>query len=256
MFTMPTATSFLISLLTLVGVQFSTLAAVGEDSVVTKSHQPTLAPLSRRTFNGSVLEHDWVQHWVVLFCVDWYPPCDLVQQPYRSLSEHYDRTLNNGTVFRDVVRFAIVDCAADKVLCNEQFVDEYPTVARYRRGQQAATWVGGRGKDTPKKLSEWLHKEIAAPRGQSASSALFFTKKECTMVLRVATSFAALIAMFIWAIGRGADLWLATTSRAHLEKECKSTAKAESTVEEDSSVARLARRLPRDWAVERCTLEL
>jgi len=48
---------------------------------------------------------------------------------------HWQPLLNTGAMV-EKVRFAQVDCAIDKVLCNEQGVVDYPMVAHYRDGVQ------------------------------------------------------------------------------------------------------------------------
>lgn len=71
----------------------------------------------------------------VSFCPRWWQPCQQLEQTFLEAARHWQSELNTDpSMLR--VRFAQVDCAVDKVLCNEQHVTTYPMVALYRGGIQ------------------------------------------------------------------------------------------------------------------------
>jgi len=123
---------------------------------------PTLK-LNRVNFNGNVLQSrgskDVVGQWFVSFCPSWWEPCQKLEAPYAEMTTTWEKKLNTALLTKEV-RFAAVDCAIDKVLCNEQGVETYPTVHRYRDGKRIASWSGGR-RDDPERLAKWLQRQLA-----------------------------------------------------------------------------------------------
>mmetsp|Transcript_138501 Transcript_138501/g.196034 ORF Transcript_138501/g.196034 Transcript_138501/m.196034 type:complete len:221 (-) Transcript_138501:259-921(-) len=96
-----------------------------------------VAYLNRHIFAGNVLKPlgGGVEQWVVSFCPRWWQPCQQLEQTFLEAARHWQSELNTDpSMLR--VRFAQVDCAVDKVLCNEQHVTTYPMVALYRGGIQ------------------------------------------------------------------------------------------------------------------------
>eukprot|EP00418_Pyrodinium_bahamense_P075007 CAMPEP_0179060102 /NCGR_PEP_ID=MMETSP0796-20121207/25692_1 /TAXON_ID=73915 /ORGANISM="Pyrodinium bahamense, Strain pbaha01" /LENGTH=258 /DNA_ID=CAMNT_0020756873 /DNA_START=116 /DNA_END=892 /DNA_ORIENTATION=+ len=243
---------------------FLSVAALAGQEASSSSRRDSLAPLNRRTFGGNVLTGGHVDHWVVLFCVDWFPVCEEIQESYMDLARHFETALNNGALLRDVVRFASVDCAVDKVLCNEQLIDDYPTVVHYSKGKQGEAWTRSTGK-----LPNWLEKELLISRatgnphsGGSSSILPWLSEEDRRLVARVLASVATLIIVFIWAVGHGTDLWLAAMSaqpQSHTKKESKQELMQQGPPEAaDVAEGRAARRLPlpQEWACERGSLEL
>lgn len=123
---------------------------------------PTLK-LNRLNFRGNVLQSqgskDLVGQWFVSFCPAWWEPCQRLEVPWAELTSMWESQLNTALLNKEV-RFAAVDCAIDKVLCNEQAVETYPTVHRYRDGKRIASWSGGR-RDDPERLAKWLQRQLA-----------------------------------------------------------------------------------------------
>lgn len=124
--------------------------------------------LNQHTFAGNALrpQGDHVSNWVVLFCVDWWEDCQSILPSYGELGAGWEAQLNQA-VLTSRVRFARVDCAADKVLCNEQGVEMYPTVQRYSQGERVAVWLPpeGRGKsreEDARSLAAWLRGQLEA----------------------------------------------------------------------------------------------
>lgn len=101
----------------------------------------TVTMLNRVTFNGSVKQEN-VDDWVVFFCVDWYEVCQGLWEPYRNTAVQWEKDLSSSASSwqSTAVRFAEVDCASDKVLCNENNVQYYPTVLHFRGGKVVKEW--------------------------------------------------------------------------------------------------------------------
>jgi len=120
--------------------------------------------LNRVTFTGNVLannEGDGPEGWVVWFCAEWYEPCQALNKDFAAAAlEHGGISENN--LFTRTTRFAAVDCAVDKVLCNSQDVDSYPTIVHYRHGGRAGEWSfsGGADDKESKKLTKWMDKQM------------------------------------------------------------------------------------------------
>lgn len=135
---------------------------VEADDEVNQFAMPTVGHevlnLNRFTFRGNVLQQGEVANWVVCFCPTWWEPCQQMQQPFEDLAVGWQGQLNKG-LFDKKVRFAMVDCATDKVLCNEQGVDGYPAVMHYQHGSRIGKWFGGR-KDDTKKVATWVDKRL------------------------------------------------------------------------------------------------
>jgi len=133
-----------------------------EDTVAETLLSPVLK-LNHMTFGGNVLQPpggtEYVGQWIVSFCPSWWEPCQRIATPYAEMTSTWQAKLNTALLTREV-RFATVDCAIDKVLCNEQNVESYPTVHRYKDGKRVASWSGGR-KDDPDRLAKWLQRQLA-----------------------------------------------------------------------------------------------
>jgi len=148
----------------------SVAEAKGVEAVVASAVRTSVLELNRFTFGGNVLQQDTrhAAHWVVAFCPSWWEPCQNLEGPYAELSRQWEGTLNTALLTKEV-RFAMVDCASDKVLCNEQDVESYPTVHRYHKGQRVASWSGGR-RDDPARLAKWLGGQLAKLAAEPAPS--------------------------------------------------------------------------------------
>lgn len=104
--------------------------------------------LNANIFHGNVLRgSDRVDSWVVLYCPEWWEPCQMIQHHFAARSAEWDSQLNGGALLTLQSRFARVDCATDKPLCNERGVESYPTVQHFAKGQLVASWEGGRKSD-------------------------------------------------------------------------------------------------------------
>uniref|UniRef100_A0A7S1WLG7 Thioredoxin domain-containing protein n=1 Tax=Alexandrium catenella TaxID=2925 RepID=A0A7S1WLG7_ALECA len=229
---------------------------------VSRSPRPAVAQLNRQTFAGNVLKEEGVfaEHWMVLFCVDWYPPCQALQTPYEGLAATYSQALNNDTFLTDFVKFATVDCAVDKVLCNEEQVETYPTVSHYNYGEILGVWTGGSSARDTKIFTKWLEKDLVPFKAISLQSPPLLSRRERKEVMRLLAVLTAVVSFFLWAISRGADLWLAMRaqrSRGEAEKRARKQDAAQQHASSSTPAeSSLSRRLPREWASERGSMEL
>lgn len=130
---------------------------VSKTSVHFPEVHPDASQLNRYIFQGNVLHGtgDQVKHWMVIFCTDWHEKCKGLVPSYELLGAQWEEKLNAGDIFQSSVRFAKVDCATDKELCNSQGIEDYPTVTHYQHGKAIGTWAGG-----APGLVRWVKQEL------------------------------------------------------------------------------------------------
>jgi thiol-disulfide isomerase/thioredoxin len=244
-----------------------------DDDLVTSSQGfDSVHKLNRITFAKTILEEheDEVPHWIVLFCPPWYEPCQAIAPVFRQLSEKWQAQLN-GALLSTEVRFATVDCASDKALCNTQRVDTYPMVSHYEKRQQVKIWRGKSYDSDKQRLMQFLQKELG-PLAAALGEPLDTTEPEVTpegsQNFRVdfLLIFAA-IAGNAWFISRSGCLEASAASKQ--TKAARSMPSAggpaspsvkQATQDLDSAASPqsscVARSLPKEWAQERPSLEL
>jgi len=117
--------------------------------------------LNEQIFKGNVLREDGdrVKHWFVYWCPDWWEPCKELMQNYTELATQWHEQLNEGALLTLPVRFARVNCATDKVLCNTMLVEDYPTIQHYSEGDFKALWTRS-GKDAAKSMAKWINAQL------------------------------------------------------------------------------------------------
>jgi hypothetical protein len=123
----------------------------------------TIVPLNDVLFKPNVLQmqdEDAAVHWVVYFCPNWWEPCRNLLKPFALQSAEWQARVNDG-LLHNQIRFARVDCASHKPLCNSQNVDNYPTVQHYFQGRIVSTWSAN-GRNDDKRLGKWLGAELSA----------------------------------------------------------------------------------------------
>merc|ERR1719229_1616290 len=82
-----------------------------------------------------------------------------MEEPFAQMGAQWQSQLNKEAVFTREIRFAKVDCATDRVLCNERGVEGFPHVQYYTGGALAKKWSGGRENDELR-LQKWLQKRL------------------------------------------------------------------------------------------------
>lgn len=237
-------------------------------------HERRNVPLFNRiTFDGNVVRRGagHVDAWVVLFCVSWDEECEGLSQLYRMQAHWYERDANQGHLTTLPLRFAEVDCATDKVLCNEQGVDEYATVAIYQAGSRVAKWTRSFHLSYTKmhdQLKAWLEEKVPAVLASlveqvhvmGAGSLTESTQRVsllpwgCPRALAFAMLSPSLLTLSLWILaGRSADKCF--KAKVELpEKLCSITADGHLADQEPRVV--WTNRLPADWSTTRETLEL
>jgi hypothetical protein len=146
------------------------VGAFNHQEHVVSAPRGVVAPLNRITFAGNVLAEDSIaDRWFVLYCVGWYSPCEDLRREFMAVANQHER-MNADRLFSSAVRFGEVSCATDKVLCNEQLVETYPTVVHYIGGKRQLAWEGNGEISDRKRLSRWTEKQMSpqAPRQEDA----------------------------------------------------------------------------------------
>lgn len=234
------------------------------DILITKKNSQHIASLNTFNFKGNIAS-DFVENWIVMFCVDWHAPCVEMQRSYMRFAERYDAKQNgDAELFRSIVRFAAVDCAVDKVLCNTQLVEDYPTLRHYREGKIHASWTGSGKINESKALMAWLQKTLTAPTPGADTASSSLTASERALLMRLVASAVAIVAATCWSVSRGVELWAAAAS-VRRQRDCsqpgaKSGLPGKCAETDDSDVkctssGRVEPKLPCEW-LQRGGMEL
>jgi len=174
--------------------------------------------LGRHTFKQTVLPAlgNTVEHWIVLFCYNWWEPCQHIADPYSAFAGEWEGKLNQD-LFTKHVRFAKVDCATDKELCNAQDVEGYPHIKHYVKGSVIAKWTGGRETDSLR-LAKWLGKQFTKS-DQAPSEGGEVNQGELPINLDIVSErcmnlmlILGVIALNVHAICQNAGLWKNTAA--------------------------------------------
>lgn len=124
----------------------------------------SVAMLNRHTFNTTV-KQDHVDNWIVLFCVDWLEHCNGLWHDYRRMANHWEQVMAPfaSSWQSTAVRFAEVDCATDKALCNENKVENYPSVVHFQGRKFASVWeISNDATSLSGDISKWIGKVLTA----------------------------------------------------------------------------------------------
>jgi len=236
--------------------------------------------LNRVTFNGNIkdeLLH--VEHWMVLFCVDWYDACKTVRQSYLDLASEHERKLNTKALLQLPVRFAEVDCRVDKVLCNEQLVDWYPEIVHYHRGDMVSRWVVGEStkmSEDIENMTLFLEEELnfTKPEEGEFDGKLHSNKTSADediwdlplaqqhplkTAVRLAPLAAGLVSMAVWVFTAGAEVLQGLRRLRGGQAPLAAADAQKKTLPElapRTSEEGVRRRLPESWARERRSIEL
>jgi len=147
----------------------------------------TIVLLSRFNFESTVLTRrdDEVENWVILFCHNWYSPCERIRPAYETMAHDMEKELNQDSM-KTVIRFAEVDCSTDKPLCNAQKVETFPTLLHYQRGVISSHWEGHYGgKKDVKEMTEWMEPRSKKILEQRSAHTQLRTEKQVKGLLGV-----------------------------------------------------------------------
>lgn len=99
---------------------------------------------------------------VIFFCVAWLDECEELKFEFRKMA------LQRWQVAP--IRYAEVDCAREKVLCNREGVETYPSVNRYIHGRRVQVWQGSLGSPNLQSQQQELLWWIRSPAARLAAN--------------------------------------------------------------------------------------
>lgn len=246
---------------------------VGEVAVTGAGALPPLR-LSKLGFaTGSPGAPGAAEQWVVLFCVDWWEPCQEIRRTFRASATQLERVLNADRLLTPAVRFAEVDCAGDKALCNEHKVEWYPTVVHFSAGERQAAWEGSGPQAVAKDqraMVAWLHQRLGEETAPAKEALLASTSPQHASGVQTASSrfpplMTALLGLVAWFLGSGLEMLRAVREALRLVRQGAADVLAKTKREEkqpereeqeEVQKTRLERCLPTEWAQRRQSLEL
>lgn len=176
--------------------------------------------LNRVTFNGNVhRDSEIVEHWLVMFCVEWWEPCRVLRRKFHSVALQHGRSSNANSILQLQVRFAEVDCTVDRVLCNEQQAGGVLKIVHYHRGTSVASWTLNSNdlEVQMRRMSKFLTQQTELATGdapQGVSARLVEHKKitaepssadTVTTAFRVVPFAIALVGVGAWTVTQGMD---------------------------------------------------
>jgi len=217
--------------------------------------------LNRFTFEQTILEEhaDPVPHWIVLFCPPWYEPCQALEPIYKNLTQKWQDQLNNA-VLSSEVRFAAVDCATEKALCNTQNVDTYPFVAHYRNRKQVKVWRGKNFDSDATRLRDFLRKELGPIAAATSMQVDMDDVTPESGLPTVPVDFLlifAVIAGNAWFISHGGFGGEATSCSALCEKPLQGAASTPlASPQQEQHASSVVRSLPKEWSRDRPCYDL
>jgi len=124
---------------------------------------PAPLKLLSNTFDAINSGMSGIEQSVVFFCAGWLEQCADLKEEFRVRGRFLANKLNAQSLFIPRVRFAEVDCGEDKVACNNQQVETYPTVALYIHGKRYKAWEGSLGAPRKKRhqsMIDWLNSNV------------------------------------------------------------------------------------------------
>mmetsp|Transcript_6872 Transcript_6872/g.13146 ORF Transcript_6872/g.13146 Transcript_6872/m.13146 type:complete len:273 (+) Transcript_6872:69-887(+) len=222
--------------------------------------------LNRFSFHKTVLEEqsrNQVKNWIVLFCPAWFEPCQALDPHYRRIASHWQEHLNKALLSTEV-RFAAVDCATEKALCNTQNVGmNYPMVWHYRDHEQVASWNGQSIKTDSSQLMHFLTQEFANKGDDSAPQTDedndFQEEDEASgvrkdlLLIFVAIAGNALVISRSQSHSNETPRNTGACEEAAPEKPARTLAARATAARDGESISRL---LPKEWTRDRPSIEL
>jgi len=179
-----------------------------DDYQANSIHDPVLK-LNQNIFHGNVVNGaDRVNNWMVLYCPYWWEPCQQISPHFEKFAGSFQERLNKD-LMASHVRFARVDCATEKPLCNHNDVQDYPTVQHFKGGQLEKTWTGRKQVD-PDGLSKFLSNQLQhLPAVVESKSVEQWTLADFLVPGDRAFDvlLVAVLAVSFWFMSRNADVW-------------------------------------------------
>lgn len=134
---------------------------------------PAPLKLLASTLDAINSEASGIEQSVVFFCVDWLEQCADLKAEFRVRGRALANKFNAQSLLVPRVRFAEVDCGEDKVACNQQQVETYPTVTLFVHGKRYRAWEGSLGAPRKKRhqsMIDWLNSHVGEepPRKQDS----------------------------------------------------------------------------------------
>lgn len=164
-------------------------------------------------FSGNVLRKETypVGHWIVYYCPSWWEPCQDMYRFYEQIAQEAQTRFDADSLLGLSMRFAQVDCASHKVLCNKMNVEGYPTVHRYSEGTLEASWQGRKSES----LRKWIEKQFgfvqtSKQQEPTLSGNLSWLASEyLTLGPHVPDLLVAVFVVMLnfWIVSRNTDLW-------------------------------------------------
>jgi len=226
-----------------------------------RSAGPAPLKLLGPVFEAVVSGPDALQESVAFFCVDWMEQCEALQEDFRRFGRALAEDLNGNTILEPRIRLVEVNCAEDKVLCNRQQVDAYPSIIRYVHGAREQVWEGSLGskyKHNLKAMQNWLRKHMGAKVERRAP--LEAPDEEMTYLdtFRMAASAGSLIALTVVVIKSGIEMVRSGQTAVRLSRGMlpEQDVKDQSRTEATSSSSRIAEMLPEEWVLQRDNMDL
>eukprot|EP00747_Dinoflagellata_sp_TGD_P161867 gnl/TRDRNA2_/TRDRNA2_178852_c0_seq1.p1 gnl/TRDRNA2_/TRDRNA2_178852_c0~~gnl/TRDRNA2_/TRDRNA2_178852_c0_seq1.p1 ORF type:complete len:265 (-),score=62.34 gnl/TRDRNA2_/TRDRNA2_178852_c0_seq1:66-860(-) len=225
---------------------------------------PPIATLNRVTFEGNVLQPTGAktEHWIINFCAHWYEPCQALAPHFSDLGAQWEKSLDKGALFTAGVRFAQVDCAVDKVLCNEMGVEDYPTVMHYHQQEKLASWTAqgwtgeAMAQDAPR-LARWLRQQIGREGEEARAAAKAAKLKKLGERLPKQNMIVLFIGLFLiglFAIVNFVNILRGAGILGQPNDAPKPAVRVPATVkQEESEVDSI---FPEQWSKDRKTIEL
>lgn len=237
---------------------------------VEESAPLSVARLNRFLFDGNVIECGSdcaADNYIVMFGAPWYGPSKEMTPFFRHTGDQWQNKMNADSVMRQHLRFAEVDCATDKELCNLEQVDNYPTVVHYRGSRRISVWSPKKAADFDG-LDEWIGTTMLESKA-AGSGRLFFDERddrEEQASLRAPAAPAwqvALVAtVMVGFVGGNVGIVLQAAGLTPFSDAAESNADTLEDAElkkEDvpaPELEGLARYLPSEWAEDRGTIDL
>lgn len=166
-------------------------------------NEPSRNPLPLRTLNrhsfaenifqGTVLG-DYVQQWMVRFCPASWHECQWQEAFFENLAGDWEAKLNTDVGVRRV-RFAMVDCATEKELCNAEGVISYPTVHHYHNGKRLDAFDGAASD-----FARWLEQRLSVKKEEQQLQADHLIHPNHSGVTFGVVQVASILAVNAWII--------------------------------------------------------